>query len=76
MINTFIYETLRTLYVSRVHLYFSCWNLVWASTIKTNLIRLEILQKRVIRTIAKTPPFDAHTDPIFENLGILKFHNI
>ena len=42
---------------------------------KTNLIRLEILQKRVIRAIAKTP-FDARTDPIFQNLGILKLHNI
>ena len=50
-------------------------NLVWASTYRTNLIRLEILQKRVIRTIAKTT-FDAHTDPIFQNLGILKFHDI
>ena len=27
----------------------------------------------MIRTIAKTT-FDAHTDPIFQNLGILKFH--
>ena len=34
-----------------------------------------ILQKRVIRTIAKTT-FDAHTDPVFQNLGILKFHDI
>ena len=50
-------------------------NLVWASTYRTNLIRLEILQKRVIRTIAKTT-FEAHTDPIFQNLGILKFHDI
>ena len=29
----------------------------------------------MIRTIAKTT-FDAHTDPIFQNLGILKFHDI
>ena len=38
-------------------------------------VLLPILQKRVIRTIAKTT-FDAHTDPIFQNLGILKFHDI
>ena len=49
--------------------------LVWASTYRANLIRLEILQKRVIRTIAKTT-FDAYTDPVFQNLGILKFHDI
>ena len=29
----------------------------------------------MIRTIAKTT-YDAHTDPIFQNLGILKFHDI
>ena len=29
----------------------------------------------MIRTIDKTT-FDAHTDPIFQNLGILKFHDI
>ena len=53
--------------------FFYC-NLVWASAYRTSLIHLEILQKRVIRTVAKTP-FDAHTDPIFQNLGILKFHD-
>ena len=42
---------------------------------RTIFFRLEILQKQVIRTIAKTT-FDAHTDPIFQNLGILKFHDI
>ena len=68
-------KTLRTLYFSLIYPYFFYCNLVWASTYRTNLIRLEILQKRVIRTIAKTT-FDAHTDPIFQNLGILKFHDI
>ena len=68
-------KTLRTLYFSLVYPYFFYCNLVWASTYRTNLIRLEILQKRVIRTITKTP-WDAHTDPIFKNLGILKFHCI
>ena len=29
----------------------------------------------MVRTIAKTT-FDAHTDPIFQNLGVLKFHDI
>ena len=68
-------KTLRTLYFSLVYPYFFCCNLVWASPCRTILIRLEILQKRVIRTIAETT-FDAHTDPIFQNLGILKFHDI
>ena len=70
-------KTLRTLYFSLIYPYFFYCNLVWASTYRTNLIRLEILQKRVIRTIAITiTTFDVHTDPIFQNLGILKFHDI
>ena len=68
-------KSLRTLYFSLVYPYFFYCNLVWASTYKSNLVRLEILQKRVVRTIAKTH-FYAHTDPIFRNLGILKFHDI
>ena len=62
-------------FFSLVYPYFFYCNLVWASTYRTNLIHLEILQKRVIRTIAKTT-FDAHTDPLFQNLGILKFQDI
>ena len=43
--------------------------------INSNLVRLEIPQKRVVSTIAKTHPY-ADTDPIFRNLGILKFHDM
>ena len=42
---------------------------------KTNLRRLVILQKRIIRVINKSH-FNAHTDPIFKDLGILKFNDI
>ena len=68
-------KSLRTLYFSLVYPYFFYCNLVWHSTYKSNLVRLEILQKRVVRTIAKTDLY-AHTDPIFRNLGILKFHDM
>ena len=68
-------KSLRTLYFSLVYPYFFYCNLVWASTYKSNLVRLEILQKRVVRTIAKTDPY-AHTDPIFRNLGISKLHDM
>ena len=61
-------KTLRTLYFSLVYPYFFFYcNLVWASTYRTNLIRLEILQKRVIRAIAKTT-FDAHLIQSFKIL--------
>ena len=55
--------------------YFYYCNIVWASTYKTNLRRLVILQKRIIRIINKSH-FNAHTDPIFKDLGILKFNDI
>ena len=47
-------KTLRKLYFSLVYPYFTYCNLVWASTYRANIIRLEILQIRVITTIAKT----------------------
>ena len=68
-------KSLRTLCFSPVQPYFFYCNLILASTYKSNLVRLEILQKRMMRTIAKTH-FYAHTDPIFRKLGILKFHDI
>ena len=68
-------KSLRTLCFSLVYPYFFYCKLVWTSTYRTNLSRLVILQKRVVRTIAKTQCY-AHTDPIFKNLGILKFHDI
>ena len=39
------------------------------------LRRLVILQKRIIRIINKSH-FNAHADPIFKDLGILKFNDI
>ena len=45
---------------------------VLASSYKTNLCRLVILQKHIIRII-NISHFNAHTDPIFKDLSILKF---
>ena len=68
-------SSLRMLYYSLIYPYFCYCNIVWASTYKTNLRRLVILQKRIIRIINKSH-FNAHTDPIFKDLGILKFNDI
>ena len=51
------------------------FHVVWASTYKTNLRRLVTLQKRAVRIINNSN-FDAHTDPIFKELSILKFNDI
>ena len=67
--------SLRILYFSLVYPYFFYCNIVWASTYKTNLVRLVKLQKRAVRIIDKSH-FNAHSDPIFKKLGILKFHDL
>ena len=71
-----IQMSLRMLYYSLLYPYFYYCNIVWASTYKIhNLHDLVILQKRIIRIINKSH-FNAHTEPIFKDLGILKFNDI
>ena len=67
--------SLRTLYFSMVYPYLQYCNLVWASTYPTNLSRLVILQKRIIRIINNSD-YSAHTNPIFKKHFILKFQDI
>ena len=50
-------------------------NLAWGGTYKTNLQRIEILQKRAVR-IVNNSTYDANAGPIFKKLELLKFHNI
>ena len=48
---------------------------VWGLTYHSNLKRLVTLQKRAVSMISRSA-FDAHTDPIFKSLKLLKFENI
>ena len=48
---------------------------VWGSTYQSNLSRVFILQKKIIRIISKVS-FDSHTDVLFKEHGILKFFDI
>ena len=67
--------SLRTLYYSLVYPYLVYCASVWASTYPTNLNHLVLLQKKIIQIISKMP-FDAHTDPIFKSLQIMKLSEI
>ena len=58
-----------------VYPYLQYCNLVWASTHPTNLSRLVILQKRIIRIISNSD-YSAHTNPIFKKRFMLKFQDI
>ena len=64
-----------TYYYSLVYPYLYYCACVWGLTYHSNLKRLVTLQKRAVRTIF-TSAFDAHTDPIFKSLKLLKFENI
>lgn len=72
----YLFKTsLRTLYYSMIHPYLEYCNVVWASTYPSNLHRIILLQKRVIRILNKSK-FDAHTDPIFKKFSLLKLSDI
>ena len=68
-------SSLRILYYSVVYPYLQYCTSVWGSTYPSNLNRLVLLQKRIVRILAKVP-FDAHTDPIFKEFQLLKFEDI
>ena len=53
----------------------SFFDVVWGSTYVSNLQKLVILQKRIIRMIMGAKPRD-HTGPMFLKLGLLKFVDI
>ena len=68
-------SSLRMLYNSMILPYLNYCNLVWGSAYKSNLQRIVILQKRVIRIVDKSY-YNAHTEPIFKKLNLLKFQDI
>ena len=63
------------MYYAFVYPYLHYCNEVWGNAYSTNLNRLVVLQKRVIRIITKAES-RAHTPPIFSELRILKFNCI
>ena len=68
-------STLLTLYYSLVYPYMQYCILVWGSTYPSNLRRIVLLQKRVVRIINKAV-YDAHTEPMFNDLGLLPYQKI
>ena len=55
-------KALFMVYYALVYPYLYYGNIIWGSTYRTNLYRLKILQKRIVRIITKSN-FDAHTLP-------------
>ena len=68
-------DALKTLYFSFIYPFFTYCNHVWGKTSATSLNRLVILQKRCIRILTSSKCYE-HTEPLFDKLGLLKFHDI
>jgi len=65
-----------TLYYTLIYPYLTYCNVLWASTYKTSLKRLIILQKRAVRYIIARIPYGAHTGQKFLELRLLKIDQI
>jgi hypothetical protein len=72
LLPTFI---LKNLYHALIQPYLSYCNFIWSSTYPTHLSTLNILQKKAIRIITKSP-FNSHTKPLFANLKIFKIEQL
>jgi hypothetical protein len=68
-------KQLNTLYYSMVYPYLLYGIILWGSTYDSYLSKLEIQQKKIIRAIAGAR-YDAHSEPLFKSLNILKLHDI
>ena len=64
-----------SLYYSFAYPYFIYCNQVWGCNYKTNLERLVLLQKKMIRIITSSP-YRAHTEPLFIANQILDVNRI
>ena len=62
-------------YYSFIYPYLKYCTHVWGSTYTTNLEKIFVLQKKVLRIMCSIPKRSS-TDPLFYELGILKFHDI
>lgn len=68
-------RSLYSLYCSLILPYLNYGCEIWGNTYSSNLIKLTMLQKRIIRVICNEP-FRAHTNVLFNGLKCLKFIDI
>jgi hypothetical protein len=68
-------KTKLSLYYTLVYPYLTYCNIVWSSNYKTNLKRIYLLQKRIVRALTNSD-FRTHTAPLFTQLKILDIYKI
>ena len=75
-LSSFVPKTcLLKLYYSLVYPYLTYCILIWGSTYSSHLQPLVILQKKIVRVI-HCKDYNSHTDPLFKESNLLKFHDI
>ena len=68
-------EITKALYYTLVYLYMHYCNVIWANSSPTRLSRIEMLQKRAVKAIAKMQ-YRESTHHVFKELKILKVQEI
>lgn len=68
-------KILMNLYYTMIYPFISYCNIVWASTYKTNLNNLLLMQKQFRRLGSNTDRY-AHALPLFRNLEILNIYGV
>lgn len=68
-------KSMKALYYTLVHCHLVYALPVWSCTTSNHLNIISIKQKIAIRQISNSP-YNAHTEPIFKNLGILPFTDL
>ncbi len=66
---------LKTLYYSMVHPYITYGIMLWYNTYKKHIHKLEVLQKKAIRSICRAK-YNDPSSPLFKELGILKLRDL
>ena len=67
--------TLLSLYYSLVYPYLTYCIQIWGSTYDSHLVKLIVLQKKIIRIISGVPP-RTHTDALFKELKVMKMKDL
>ena len=68
-------RVLVNLYYCLIYPYLTYCNIIWGGTARIHLLKLEILQKKIVR-IMTISAYLAHTDPLFNDLNIMKLKDI
>ena len=68
-------KTKLSLYYTLIYPYLTYCNVVWSSTYVTNVKRLFLIQKRLVRVLTNAD-FTAHTAPLFYRLNLLDIYKI